>query len=47
MMFTLGLTMISMSIAFFSWSLLMAGRLIHKLLVLKILNLVTDLNSST
>jgi len=39
--------MISMSIAFFSCSLLMADRAIHKLLVLNILNFDTDLNSST
>lgn len=39
--------MISRSMEFFSCNLLMAGREIHKLLVLKILNLVTDLNSST
>lgn len=44
---TFGLTMISMSRAFLSCSLLMAGSEIHRLLVLKILNLVTDLNSST
>lgn len=39
--------MISMSIAFFSCSLLIADRAIHKLLVLNILNFDTDLNSST
>ncbi len=44
---TLGFTIISMSIAFCSCSLLMAAREIHRLFVLKILNFETDLNSST
>lgn len=44
---TFGLTMISISMAFFSCSLLIADRAIHKLLVLNILNFDTDLNSST
>lgn len=44
---TLVLTMISRSMAFCSRSLLMAASEIQRLLVLKILNLDTDLNSST
>lgn len=44
---TLGLTIISKSMAFCSCSLLIAAREIHRLLVLKILNFDTDLNSST
>lgn len=43
----LGFTMISMSIAFCSCSLLTAAREIHRLFVLNILNFDTDLNSST
>lgn len=39
--------MISRSMLLLSCSLLIAGREIHRLLVLKILNLETDLNSST
>lgn len=45
--FTLGLTIISISMELASCNRLIAGKEIHKLFVLKILNLDTDLNSST
>lgn len=47
LLLTFGFTMISMSIAFCSCNLLTAAREIQRLFVLNILNLDTDLNSST